>query len=124
MNVELYEQKINMLYDFLTNEELNDNYETSEINIKKINQSDIELPEGKESDDILKYLLKQNLQYLFTINDDIYFKVLSNTASTIMKISMVNQKLQLNDNLISYILSELVLKKKQIIFYCQLLTLK
>ena len=110
MNIELYEQRINMLYDYLHNEDLQDNYKVKKIDVEKINMSDIELPEGPDSDEILKYLLKQNLQYLFTINDDIYFKILSNNVSTIMKISLNKNKL--NDNLISYILSELVLKKK------------
>jgi hypothetical protein len=110
MNIELYEQKINMLYDYLTNEDFQKNYEVGNIDINKINLTDIELPEGEKSDEILQYILKQNLQYLFTINDDIYFKVLSNNISTIIKISFSN-KLALNDNLISYLLSELVLKK-------------
>lgn len=112
MNIELYEQKINMLYDYLNNEDFNDNYEIQKIDINKINLSDIELPEGKESNEILEYLLKQNLQYLFTINDDIYFKVLSNNVSTLIKITPHTNKFTLNDNFISYVLSELVLERK------------
>ena len=112
MNIELYEQKINMLYDYLNNEDFQDNYEIGKIDINKINLTDIELPEGKNSNEILEYLLKQNLQYLFTINDDIYFKVLSNNFSTLMKISLNKEKAILNDNFISYVLSELVLQRK------------
>jgi hypothetical protein len=110
MNIELYEQKINILYDYLNNNNFEDTYEIKKIDINKINLNDIELLEGKESSDILQYLLKQNLQYLFTINDDVYFKILSNNISTIMKISLNTNKL--NDNLVSYVLSQLVLERK------------
>ena len=112
MNIETYEQKINMLYDYLNNQ-FEENYEIQSIDINKIILSDIELPEGTESNEILQYLLKQNLQYLFTINDDIYFKVLSNNIPTLMKITINSNKFTLNDNLISYVLSEITLKKKQ-----------
>lgn len=112
MNIKTYEQKINMLYDYLNNDDFQDNYEIEKIDINKINLNDIELPEGKDSDDILQYLLKQNLEYLFTINDDVYFKVLSNNISTILKISLSANKLKLNDNLVSYVLSQLVLERK------------
>ena len=110
MNIELYEKKINMLYDYLNNNDFENNYEIGNIDINKINLTDIELSEGKDSNDILEYLLNQNIQYLFTINDDIYFKVLSNNISTLMKISLNKNKL--NDNFVSYVLSQLVLKKK------------
>jgi hypothetical protein len=112
MNIQLYEQKINMLYDYLNNEDFNDNYDIQKIDISKIILSDIELPEGNESNEILEYILKQNLQYLFTINDDIYFKVFSNNVSTLIKISPYKNKLTLNDSFISYVLSEFALEKK------------
>ena len=112
MNVKSYEQKINMLYNYLNNENFHENYEIQKININKIILSDIELPEGKDSNEILQYILKQNLQYLFTIGDDVYFKVLSNNIATLMKICIHPNKLLLNDNLVSYLLSELVLERK------------
>jgi hypothetical protein len=112
MNIELYESKINILYNYLNDYNLQDNYEIDKININKISLRDIELAEGKDSNEILSYLLKQTLQFLFIIDDDIYFKILSNNISTIMKISLSNEKLVLNDNFISYVLSELVLRKK------------
>ena len=112
MNIEDYEKKINMLYNYLNNAEFQDNYEIKKIDINKIKKDDIELPKGEHSNNILKYLLNQNIQHLFTINDDIYFKILSNNIHTLMKISINNNNLLLNDNLVSYVLSELVLTKK------------
>jgi len=96
MNIESYEKKINMLYDYLNNNEFENNYEIGNIDIDKIILSDIELSESEDSNDILEYLLKQNIQYLFTINDDIYFKVLSNNILTLMKISLNKNKLNNN----------------------------
>lgn len=104
-----FEHNLNLLYDYLNNMS-NNLYKIDEINIDKINESDVEIPEGKESKEILSQILTKNLQYLFTIENDIYFRILSDNISSIVKISMNNKSY--NDNLISYILSQLVLEKK------------
>lgn len=108
MNIQVFDKKVNMLYDYLYNDEFKENYEIKNIDIYNINESDIELPLDKNSNDFFNSLLKQNLQFLFNINDDIYFKIISDTISTIFKISFSSKSY--NDNLMSYILSELILK--------------
>jgi len=110
MTLNLYNKKINLLYDFLYNNEYKEEYEITSIDFKKINESDIEMPYGEISNNILKQLTTEKLQYLFTINNDIYFKILSDNISFIIKLSF--SKDSFNDNLISYILSEFVLSDK------------
>lgn len=105
-----FEHNLNLLYDYLNNDISINKYKIDEININKINESDVELPEGKESNEILHQILNKSLQYLFNINNNIYFRILSDNISSIMKISIDNKTY--NDNYFSYILSELVLLKK------------
>lgn len=110
MNFDLFGERINLIYDFLYNDEYKETYKVDNIDFKKLDPSDITLPYGKISNDVLKQILSQELQYLFTINNDIYFKIISNNISSLIKISI--SKKSFNDNLVSYILSELVLLNK------------
>ena len=103
-------ERINLVYDFLYNDEYKEVYEVDNIDLQKIDKNDITIPYGKISNEILKQILSQELQYLFTINNDIYFKIISNNISSLIKIS--TSKKSYNDNLISYLLSELVLLNK------------
>lgn len=111
MQLDIFNDKINLIYDYLYNEPYRINYKIEEINLNNINESDIDIPIGDLSDEILKQILTQNLQLLFIIDNCIYFKVLAGNISTILKISF-DKKTSFNDGLTSYILSELVLKFK------------
>jgi hypothetical protein len=111
MTLNLYNNKINLLYDFVYNKYKED-YEISSIDLNKIIQSDVEMPYGDISNDILKQLMLEKIQYLFNINNDIYIKVLSNNIPFIIKLNLEKTKDSFNDNLISYILSEFVLLDK------------
>lgn len=110
MNMTLLDERNILLYNFLYTENTKNNYEILPIDINNINESDIQLNVGPDSNTLLTQLLTEQLQYLFTINDDIYFKLISNTYPLLIKISM--DKKSMNDNLISYVLSELVLNNK------------
>lgn len=104
------DEKVNIIYDFLYNKTLTNCYEIKKINIKNINSEDIIIPNSDLTLNLCKQLLINNIQYFNDINDDLYFKSFSNNFTTLIKIS-VNSK-NYNDSLISYILSELVLRKK------------
>jgi hypothetical protein len=106
----LYQDRINLLYNYFYNENLKKNYEIEKINLDKINETDYEFEEGKLSNNILNELLENKFQYLFVIDDDIYYKIYSDNISSIMKLSF--NKKSWNDNKISYLLSELVLEDK------------
>jgi hypothetical protein len=107
MSIDIFKDKINLIYDFLLNK---NNYLINQININNINESDIEIKNNDLSKDILKQIIDQQLQYLYTINDDVYFKLYSNNISSLIKITMSNKSY--NDNYFSYILSEFVLNDK------------
>jgi hypothetical protein len=109
MNFDLFNEKINLIYDFLYNDN-KEIYDVIDINLEKINPSDIIITKGKLSNEIIKQVLNQELQYLFTINNNIYFKIISNNISSLIKISI--SKKSYNDDFTSYILSELVLLNK------------
>jgi hypothetical protein len=106
------ENRIKLLYDYLNNLNTcnNSNCYVEEININNINREDIEIPYGEISSQLFNEILNNQLQFLFNINTDIYLKLLSNTNSAIIKISLSNNSF--NDNYISYILSEFVLLNK------------
>lgn len=95
-----------LLYNYIHND-LKDDYEIYPINIQKIKVDDIEL---LGNNIYIDEIIKQNLQYLFNIDNDIYFKILSDNVASLIKLSI--SKKSYNDNYISYILSELVLLKK------------
>jgi len=109
MNFDLFGDKINLIYNYVYNNDEN-NYDIERINLQKINPSDIEISGGKLSDNILKQIKNNSFQFLFLINNDIYLKIITDNISSIIKISI--SKKSFNDNLISYILSELVLTHK------------
>jgi hypothetical protein len=107
------ENRINLLYNYINSLDTtddNNNYYIDPINLKKINRDDIEMLYGEDSKNIFKFILDNQLQFLFNINDDIYLKIISPSNSAIIKISLSNNSF--NDNYISYILSEFVLLKK------------
>lgn len=98
--------RINLLYNYIHNG-LHEDYEIYPININKIKPDDIEMINNNIYVD---EIVKQNLQFLFTIDNDIYFKIISDNLSSLVKLSL--SKKSYNDNYISYILSELVLANK------------
>jgi len=99
-------QRINILYEYINNNFSKNNFQIIPIDINKLIPSDVEL-DIENSKDYLNELMKYTFQYLFTINNDIYFKIYNNNQSALLKIS--SKKNSLNDNAISYILSYLVL---------------
>jgi len=102
--------KINLIYDFLHNDR--NRYSIEPIELTKITQDDIEIPEGEVSNNILSQIFKNKLQYLFTINNSIYFNQYSDEYTSLIKISCDNNDNSYNDNLVSYVLSEFVLQNK------------
>lgn len=104
------DEKINIIYDFLHNKTLTTCYEIKKINIKNINSEDIMIPKSNLASNLCKQLLVNNIQYFDNINDDLYFKSFSDNFTSLIKISINNKNY--NDALISYILSELVLRKQ------------
>jgi len=98
--------QINLLYSYIHND-LNEDYEIYPIIIDKIKTSDIELL-GKNI--YIDEIIKQKMQFLFNIDDDIYLRIITDNIPSLIKLSL--SKKSYNDNYISYILSELVLLKK------------
>lgn len=103
-------EKINLIYDFLYNNR--NKYSIEPIELTKITEDDVEVSEGEGSNNLLSQILKNKLQYAFTIDNSIYFNQYSDEYSSLIKISCDNNDQSYNDNLISYILSELVLRNK------------
>lgn len=107
-------EKINMLYDFLYND--TDNYDIDNININNISVDDIRIPYGKLSKDIYKQLLEDSnfevINDTDTTDNVIYYKRYSNTHDILIKINLLNEEKVNTDNLLSYILSYLVLTKQ------------
>ena len=104
------EEKISILYDFLYNITLRTCYNINHINIKNIKTSDIIIKYGKYSNSLLKQLLLGNFKFFYENNNTLFYSRYTNQFSTLIKISL--DKKSYNDSLISYILSELVFKKK------------
>jgi hypothetical protein len=101
------EEKINILYDFLKSSK------TCYINKIKINEielDDIKISKGDIANKILSQILEGKLQYLFDIDNNLYFNRYSNLSYSLIRIGIDNKKNNNNDSLISYILSELVLE--------------
>ena len=102
------EEKISLLYDFINNES---QYNIKSIDINKIKSDDIQVPKGKISNQLLDDILKSKLQLFYTNKNSIYFKKIDELYTALIKITLKNAKEE-NDNMLSYILSELYLKNK------------
>ena len=98
--------RINLLYNYIHND-LNEDYEIYPIILDKIKIEDIEMINNNIYVD---EIIEKNLQFLFNIDNDIYFKIISDNISSLIKLSL--SKKSYNDNYISFILSELVLLNK------------
>jgi hypothetical protein len=125
------DDKINLLYNFIYNQNTKDCFTTSKIILSKIGLDDIKisipdqnLNEENEYYELIKYSIMNGRFKILSFNEDdncIYFKKYSNQLPVTVKISFYNTDDKIdnlfnspinNDSLFSYILSELVLNKK------------
>ena len=123
--------KINLLYDFVYNQNTKNCFSIDKITLGKVSIDDIKLsiPESVNDDEILFYesnktnILKGSFKILLfdEINYKIYFKKYSDQFPTTIKISFYTMKENKNDlhnspinndSLFSYLLSELILNNK------------
>lgn len=104
------DKKINLIY-FYINDNINC-YEIKNIIINKIKIDDIRISDNKITTDIFEQINKYKHQFLYQVNDDIYYKLYSDTLSLIIKLSLESIKRANNDALVCYILSEITLKEK------------
>ncbi len=106
------DEKINLIHEFIYNN-LNNCYDIDQININKIKLDDIRIPNGKLQDDIYKQIINQGkIQYSFSCDEDLYYNVFTEGFPYLLKLSSNTIEKANNESLISYILSELVLKQK------------
>jgi hypothetical protein len=106
----ILEEKISLLYDFINNDNKS-NFNIKTIDINKVKSDDIQISKGKMSHHLLNELIKSKLQLFYSNKNTIYFKKIDDMYTALIKITLKNNKEE-NDNLISYILSELYLKNK------------
>ena len=106
------DEKINLIHEFIYNN-LNNCYEINKINIDKLALDDIRISNGKLQEDILNQIINLGkIQFNFEINNDLYFNVYTDGFPYLVKFSANTSEKSNNDSLISYLLSELVLRKK------------
>ena len=106
------DEKINLIHEFIYNN-LNNCYDIDKIDINKIKLDDIRIPNGNIQKEIYNQILTLGkIQFSFESNDDLYFNVYTDGFPYLIKISSKPSNIANNDSLISYILSELVLKQK------------
>ena len=119
------DDKINLLYDFMYNQNTKNCFTTNKIILGKIGLDDIKISIPDESDIEYYDLIKKNIlsgQFkIILFDNDIYLKKYSNQFPITIKISFydINDNINdlfkspiNNDSLFSYILSELVISKK------------
>ncbi len=101
-------EKINLLYEFLYNNNLKNCFNVKKIIVDKIVKDDVIISSSELSTKLVKQLLLQNIQFSENINNSLIFKGFNDNYSIIIKISF-NENENYNDCLLSYILSQLVL---------------
>jgi hypothetical protein len=112
MNININE-KINIIHDYFYNNVLQSCYDINSIDINNIEKDDIKITNHKEIiNNLLEQVIKYPLQYLFDIEDNIYLMRYDNQFNSLIKLSILNENKKTNDDLINYILSELVIKQK------------
>ena len=105
------EENINLIHDFLNNN-INNCYSIDNIKINKIKLDDIRISDNKINEDLLNQIFDNGqFQFLFEVNQELYFKIYSNSFPLIIKLSLNNLNKANNDSLITYILSEITLKE-------------
>ena len=106
------DEKINLIHEFIYNN-LNNCYDIGKVDISKIKLDDIRIPNGKIQEEIYNQILNLGkIQFSFEFNNSLYFNVYTDGFTYLIKISSESIDKSNNDSLISYILSELVLKQK------------
>lgn len=100
------DEKINIIFDFKNNS-LN-NYDIKSIDYNKVKIDDIQI--NKPSTELLTEFLNAKFQHLFDTKYSSFYARHGDLHKCLVKISYNSSK-QENDNLISYILSEIALKK-------------
>ena len=114
------EEKINLLYNFLYNNSFNNCYDIDKIQLGKITIDDIKIESLEESKELLEELKQGKFTYMDYDKKDnlIYMKRYSDSYPVTVKIGMYQSDTNTlnspsnNDSLFSYLLSQLVLKRK------------
>ncbi len=106
------DEKINLIHEFIYNN-LNNCYDIDNININKLELDDIRIPIGKIQEDLYKQITTlSKIQFNFEDNNNLYFNIYTDGFPYLLKLSSESIDKSNNDSLISYILSEIVLKYK------------
>jgi hypothetical protein len=106
------DEKINLIYEFIYNN-LNNCYDIDNININRIKLDDIKIPNGKIQEEIYNQIITSGkIQFSFESYNNLYYNVFTDGFPYLVKLSSTSIDKSNNDALISYILSELVLKQK------------
>jgi len=114
------EEKINLLYNFLYNENYKTCFEIDKIQLGKIKIEDIKITNQEESLTLLKEIIGSKLSYnCYNTNEQlIYLKRFSDSFPVTIKIGFYTDESDNlsnkanNDALFSYLLSQLVINKK------------
>lgn len=112
------EEKINLLYNFLYNENYKTCFDIDKIQLGKITIEDIKITNQEESLALLKEIIGSKLSYTSSTDQLIYLKRFSDSFPVTIKIGFytdepdnLSNKAN-NDALFSYLLSQLVINKK------------
>ncbi len=114
------EEKINLLYNFSYNNSFNNCFDIDKIQLGKISIDDIKIESNDEANELLDELKKGKFTYMDYNQKDnlIYLKRYSDSYPVTVKIGMYHSNTDNlsspsnNDSLFSYLLSQLVLKRK------------
>jgi len=106
------DEKINLIHEFIYNN-LNNCYDIDNINIDKIKLDDIKIHYGNIQKKIYNQIISSGkIQFSFESHNNLYYNVFTDGFPYLVKLSSTSIDKSNNDALISYILSELVLKQK------------
>lgn len=114
------EEKINLLYNFLYNNSFNNCFDIDKIQLGKITIDDIKIEAKDEAKELLDELKQGKFTYMDYNKKDnlIYMKRYSDSYPVTVKIGMYHSNTDSlssssnNDSLFSYLLSQLVLRKR------------
>ena len=85
------EEKINLLYVFLNNN-INNCFIVKNINIKNISIDELRISNGVFSEQLMSQLfVNYQYQFLFEINNELYFKIFTSVYQIIIKISKIRK---------------------------------